>query len=116
MWDYILYGLSAGILVFLVLFIISFITLGSIAAVVHLAGTFYQHLFITKTPVYHYVPSRPPVWTPDSAPQPRKRLGHRKPEFSPPDSYNRPIPSDAKVRRLTTLMSIKWPTCNGSSG
>ena len=114
MWDYILYGLSAGILVFLVLFIISFITLGLITGAIHLAGTVYQYLFIPKTPVYHYVSPRPPARTLYSVPRPR--LGHRKPESSPPDTYNRPVLSDAKGRRLSTLMSIKWPTCNGSSG
>jgi hypothetical protein len=100
MLDYMLYGLSAGILVFLALFIISFITLASMTVVIHLAATVYQHLFIAQTPVYHYMPPRQPVRPLDRRPRPPRR----------------PVASTIKVRRLSTLMAIKWPTGGGSSG
>jgi hypothetical protein len=116
MINYILYGLGTGILVFLVLFIISFFTLVLITGFIHLAATVCQGLFIARTPAYRYIPTRRPFRVPESAPRPTRRPMHRKREAGPPDTADRPATPAVKVRRLSTLMSIKLPTCGGSSG
>jgi hypothetical protein len=52
MTDFVLAGLSAGLVAFLTLFIISFITLGLITGVIHLATFVYRSLVIGKTAAY----------------------------------------------------------------
>jgi preprotein translocase subunit SecD len=52
MIDFILAGLSAGLLAFLALFIISFVTLGLITGVIHLVTLVYRSLVFGKTPTY----------------------------------------------------------------
>jgi len=52
MIDFILAGLSAGLLAFLALFIISFVTLGLITGVIHLVTLVYRSLIFGKTPTY----------------------------------------------------------------
>ena len=52
MIDFILAGLSAGLLAFLALFIISFVTLGLITGVIHLVALVYRSLVFGKTPTY----------------------------------------------------------------
>ena len=49
MIDFILAGLSAGLLAFLALFIISFVTLGLITGVIHWITVLYRNLFFVKT-------------------------------------------------------------------
>ncbi|MDX2452082.1 hypothetical protein [Desulfosarcina sp.] len=52
MIDFILAGLSAGLLAFLTLFIISFVTLGLITGVIHLVTLVYRSLVFGKTATY----------------------------------------------------------------
>ena len=52
MIDFILAGLSAGLLAFLALFIISFVTLGLITGVIHLVTLVYRSLVFGKTADY----------------------------------------------------------------
>ena len=49
MTDFVLAGLSAGLLAFLALFILSFVTLGLITAVIHLVAFVYRSLVFGKT-------------------------------------------------------------------
>jgi hypothetical protein len=50
--EFILAGLSAMLLAFVALFIISFVTLGMITGVIHLVARVYRSLVIGKTPAY----------------------------------------------------------------
>jgi hypothetical protein len=52
MTDIILAGLSAGLIAFLALFIISFFTLGLITGVMHLVTLVYRSLVFGKTSAY----------------------------------------------------------------
>ena len=52
MIDFILAGLSAGLLAFLALFIISFVTLGLITGVIHWVTLLYRNLIFGKTQAY----------------------------------------------------------------
>ena len=52
MTDFILAGLSAGLLAFLTLFIISFVTLGVITGVIHMVTLVYRSLVFGKTVDY----------------------------------------------------------------
>ena len=52
MIEFILAGLSAGLLAFLALFIISFVTLGLITGVIHLVTLVYRSLVFGKTATY----------------------------------------------------------------
>ena len=52
MTDFILAGLSAGLLAFLAFFILSFVTLGVITGVIHLATLVYRSLVFGKTVDY----------------------------------------------------------------
>lgn len=52
MTDFILAGLSAGLLAFLTLFIISFVTLGVITGIIHLITLVYRSLVLGKTVDY----------------------------------------------------------------
>ena len=52
MTDFILAGLSAGLLAFLTLFMISFVTLGVITGVIHLITLVYRSLVFGKTVDY----------------------------------------------------------------
>ncbi len=52
MTDFILAGLSAGLLAFLTLFIISFVTLGVITGIIHLITLVYRSLVFGKTVDY----------------------------------------------------------------
>jgi len=52
MVDFILAGLSAGLLAFFALFIISFVTLGVITGVIHLVTAIYRSLVFGKNPAY----------------------------------------------------------------
>jgi len=52
MTDFILAGLSAGLLAFLAFFILSFVTLGVVTGVIHLATLVYRSLFFGKTADY----------------------------------------------------------------
>ncbi|WP_372682501.1 hypothetical protein [Desulfosarcina sp.] len=49
MTDFILAGLSAGLLAFVALFILSFVTLGLISGMIHLATLAYRSLVFSKT-------------------------------------------------------------------
>ena len=52
MIDFILAGLSAGLLAFLTLFVVSFITLGLITGMVHLVSAVYRSLVADKSQPY----------------------------------------------------------------
>lgn len=52
MIDFILAGLSAGLFVFITLFIVSFVTLGAVTGVIHLVATVYRNLSGNKSGVY----------------------------------------------------------------
>lgn len=50
--EFIIAGLSAGLLAFLALYIISFIALGMITGVIHLVSLVYRSLGIGRPPAY----------------------------------------------------------------
>jgi hypothetical protein len=100
----------------LALFIISFAILGLTTGFVHLAAMLYKGLFITKPPVYRYIPPGSPVRVFESAPKPPRRLMRRKQEAGPPDMNSLPATPLAKVRRLSTFISFNRPTYGDSSG
>lgn len=52
MIDFIIAGLSAGLLAFLALFIISFVTLGLITSIIHWVTLLYRNLVFGKTQSY----------------------------------------------------------------
>jgi len=52
MIDFILAGLSAGLIAFLTLFIVCFITLGVITSVIHWVAVAYRNLFTSKSHPY----------------------------------------------------------------
>ena len=52
MTDFILAGLSAGLLAFMALFIISFVTLGMVSGIIHVATLVYRSLVFGKTADY----------------------------------------------------------------
>jgi preprotein translocase subunit SecD len=52
MTDFILAGLSAGLIAFLTLYVISFFTLGVITGVIHLVAAVYRSLVLGKTSAY----------------------------------------------------------------
>ena len=52
MTDFILAGLGAGLLAFLVLFILSFFTLGVITGIIHVVTLVYRSLVFGKTATY----------------------------------------------------------------
>ncbi len=53
MIDFILAGLSAGLFAFLTLFIVSYVTLGVITGIIHLATLAYRSMSGSKPAVYH---------------------------------------------------------------
>lgn len=52
MIDFILAGLSAGLLAFCALFFVSFVTLGVVTGMIHLVAVVYRSLFIDKSHPY----------------------------------------------------------------
>ena len=52
MIDFILVALSAVLFAFCILFIVSFVTLSVITAIIHFTGVIYRCLFIAKPHVY----------------------------------------------------------------
>lgn len=110
MLDYLLTGLSAGILVFLTLFFISFITLGVITGFVHLSSVIYRGLFVVKVPSYRSRALKKPDWNFENEPEwPSFTMG-RIQAANQTGARGYHAPPRAKERRLSTLMGLNRST------
>lgn len=56
MIHYIFIGLISGLVVFLTLFLFSFLTLGVVTGCIHLVAFIFRNLFLGKTPAYREQP------------------------------------------------------------